>query len=82
MRVLCPYEHLADTANPPVRGLIQIRQKSGFILNPEKTGGTEEQTTARGTEERSISLFLWLMSVPLYLSQFAGFGMMKLRGGG
>jgi hypothetical protein len=38
------------------------------IPDPEKTGDTEEQTTAGGTETNPVSLFLWLLSVPLYLS--------------
>jgi hypothetical protein len=45
----------------------------------KRVRGTEEQTTARGTEETNLSLFLWLFSAPLYLQcSFAGFGMIMI----
>jgi hypothetical protein len=44
----------------------------------EKSKGTEEQTTARGTEETNLSLFLWLFSAPLYLQcSFSGVGITR-----
>jgi hypothetical protein len=48
-----------------------------LIPNPQKqkAKGTEEQTTARGTEENRSSLFLWLLSVSSVPNAFSGFGM-------
>jgi hypothetical protein len=51
----------------PFRSLI-----SGRIREKQTAKGTEEQTTAGGTEGDAFPLFLWLLSVPLYPSQFAG----------
>jgi hypothetical protein len=51
---------LSKGRSRPVKGYTE----SGKAL------GTEEQTKARGTEDNCSSLFLWLLSVPLYPSLF------------
>jgi hypothetical protein len=58
------------------RPLREAGGNGSYRIRKKNIEGTEGQRRARGTERDWFSLFLWLLSVPLYPCCFPGSGIM------
>jgi hypothetical protein len=69
-------------SNLPTIYAIGHPRSAGTVLSgPEKIGGTEEQTKARGTETTRFPLFLWLLSVSSVPNAFPDPAAHRVSGG-